>query len=90
MMIAGLKCTGCGAEYPADRLMNLCPVDQRPVEIIIDLQRLQRQQPGLGWYHPERRDLWRFGGLLALDIADAADREFITGLGDRRQENPGP
>ena len=40
MRIACLKCTGCGAEYPADRLMNLCPEDGRPVEIILDLQRL--------------------------------------------------
>ena len=49
-MIAKLKCTACGAEFPAGTLMNLCPVDQRPVEIIMDLERLQSEQPGLGWY----------------------------------------
>jgi threonine synthase len=81
-MILGLKCTGCGAEYPADTLMNLCPVDQRPVEIIIDIDRLGREQPGLSWYQPKRRDLWRFGGLLALDIANEEDRQHIVTLGE--------
>jgi len=82
MMIACLKCTACGIEYPAGQLMNLCPVDQRPVEMIIDLERLGREQPELRWYHPERKDMWRFGGLLALDIANPDDREFIVNLGE--------
>jgi threonine synthase len=82
MMIACLKCTGCGAEYPADAVMNLCPVDRRPVEILIDLERLQREQPDGAWLHPERRDLWRYGGLLPLDIADPADRRHIVTLGE--------
>jgi threonine synthase len=81
-MILGLKCTGCGAEYPADTLMNLCPVDQRPVEIIIDIDRLGREQAGLSWYQPKRRDLWRLGGLLALDIANDEDRQHIVTLGE--------
>lgn len=81
-MMSCLKCTGCGAEYPAGTLMNLCPVDQRPVEIIIDLERLQKEQPAMGWYHPERRDLWRFGGLLALDINNPLDRQSIVTLGE--------
>ncbi len=81
-MMLCLKCTGCGAEYPATVLMNLCPVDQRPVEIIIDLQRLQKEQPGMGWYHPERHDLWRFGALLALDINNPLDRQHIVTLGE--------
>jgi threonine synthase len=77
-----LRCTACGAEYPADRLMNLCPVDQRPVEIIIDLQRLLHEQPGQAWYHPERRDMWRFGGLLPLDICRPDDAPHIVTLGE--------
>lgn len=79
-MMLGLKCSGCGAEYPADTLMNLCPVDQRPVEIIIDLPRLQREQPDLAWYHPERHDLWRFGGLLPLDINHPEEQKSIVSL----------
>ena len=81
-MIAHLKCTACGAEYPAETLMNLCPVDNRPVEIIIDLERMQSGQPNLDWYRPERKDMWRFGGLLPLDIANPEDQPFILSLGE--------
>jgi threonine synthase len=82
MMISTLKCTACGAEYAPDTLMNLCPVDGRPVEMIIDLERLQATQPDAAWYHPERGDMWRFGGLLPLDINDSGDREYIVTLGE--------
>ncbi len=54
--------------YPADKVMNLCPVDASPVEIVMDLERLAAEQPGQSWYRPERNDMWRFGGLLPLDI----------------------
>ncbi len=82
MMIASLKCSGCGAEYAADSLMNLCPVDGRPVEMIIDLERLAASQAKASWYDPERNDMWRFGGLLALDINDIDDRSHIFSLGE--------
>jgi len=82
MLTVCLKCTSCGAEYPANTLMNLCPKDQRPVEIIMDLERLAAEQPGNSWYHPKRRDMWRFGGLLPLDISDADDRRHIVTLGE--------
>jgi threonine synthase len=82
MLTVCLKCTGCGAEYPADTLMNLCPVDSRPVEIIIDLERLAAEQPGASWYHPERKDMWRFGGLLPLDVNNPKDRPHIVSLGE--------
>jgi threonine synthase len=62
--------------------MNLCPRDQRPVEIIIDLERLAAEQPGASWYHPERPDMWRFGGLLPLDINHPEDRPHIVTLGE--------
>jgi threonine synthase len=81
-MIAHLECTACGAEYPAETLMNLCPADNRPVQIIIDLERLASEQPGMSWYQPARNDMWRFGGLLPLDISDAGDREHILSLGE--------
>jgi threonine synthase len=82
MLIACLKCSGCGAEYPPDHLMNLCPVDGRPVQIILDLERLLTEQPDLAWYHPDRRDMWRFGGLLPLDAGNANDRSHIVSLGE--------
>ena len=79
---ASLRGLGSGAEYPIDTLMNLDPIDGRPVEIVLDLERLKHDQPRLGWYHPERRDLWRFGALLALDIDNPADRQHIVTLGE--------
>ncbi|HEY1016598.1 MAG TPA: threonine synthase [Herpetosiphonaceae bacterium] len=77
--LRGLK---SGAEYPIDRLMNLDPIDGKPVEIVLDLERLRRELPDLAWYHPQRRDMWRFGALLALDSADPADQPHITALGE--------
>jgi threonine synthase len=77
-----LRGLGSGQEYSADRLMNLDPIDQRPVEMVLDLERLRRERPDLGWYHPERRDLWRFGALLPLDIADPEDSRHIVCLGE--------
>lgn len=77
-----LRGLGSGQEYPADRLMNLDPLDNRPVEIVLDLKRLEREQPELAWYHPERRDMWRFGALLPLDIENAEDCRHIVSLGE--------
>jgi threonine synthase len=80
--VSHLQCTGCGAEYPAETLMNLCPADQRPVELVMDLERLLAAQPDLAWYRPERKNMWRFGGLLPLDIGNGSDREHIVSLGE--------
>lgn len=80
--VSHLRGTMSGARYPADVPMNLDPVDGRPVEIVLDLERLRAERPGFSWYHPERRDLWRFGALLPLDIADPADRAHIVTLGE--------
>src|SRR5262245_27868851 len=71
-----------GIEYPPDRLMNLDPADQKPVEMVLDLDRLRREKPDLGWYHPSRRDLWRFGALLPLDIDHPGDRRHIVTRGE--------
>jgi len=77
-----LRCIRCGAEYPADTVMNLCPVDASPVEIIMDLRRLEIEQPGQSWYQPERNNMWRFGGLLPLDINNPDDQPHIFNLGE--------
>ncbi|MFO0394551.1 MAG: threonine synthase [Lysobacteraceae bacterium] len=71
-----------GVEYPHDVPMNLDPVDGRPVEMVLDLERLARERPNAAWYDPRRKDLWRFGGLLALDITDPADAAHIVSLGE--------
>ncbi|MBT8135728.1 MAG: threonine synthase [Gammaproteobacteria bacterium] len=73
---------GSGIEYPADQLMNLDPADGRPVEMVIDIKRLKREQPDCAWYKPERNDMWRFGGLLGLDSNDAGNARWITSGGE--------
>jgi len=50
--------------------------------IINDLERLQSEQPENSWYQPERLDMWRFGGLLPLDINNPADQQHIVTLGE--------
>ena len=49
-----------GVEYPADVPMNLDPVDGRPVQMVLDLDRLRTEQPDAAWYSPDRQDMWRF------------------------------
>ena len=80
--VQSLRGTGSGATYPPDRVMNLCEEDGRPVEIMLDTERLRREQPDRAWYDPARSDMWRFGALLPLDPADAEDARFITTLGE--------
>lgn len=77
-----LQGIGSGATYPADTVMNLCPVDNRPVEIVLDIDRLKAEKPDFAWYSPDRKNMWRFGGLLALDYDDESDRPFISTLGE--------
>lgn len=62
--------------------MNLCPRDHRPVQMVLDLERLRRERGRDGWYDPGRPSMWRFGGLLPLDITDPEDRGWIVSLGE--------
>ncbi len=80
--VSHLNCTTCGTNYPADHLMGLCPVDGRRVQIVLDCERLEKERGRDGWWHPDRNDLWRFGGLLPLDFTDAEDRRHIVTLGE--------
>jgi threonine synthase len=77
-----LKGIGSGIEYPADVPMNLDPADGRPVQMVLDIERLAHDKPQAGWYDPSRRDLWRFGALMPLDITDPADAAHIVALGE--------
>src|SRR5271157_3701922 len=79
---AHLACTVCKAEYPKDRVMNLCDRDGRPLQVVLDLERLASERGRDGWWSPERRNLWRFGGLLPLDFDSPADRNHISTLGE--------
>jgi len=80
--VSHLSCPTCGATYPANRLMNLCENDGRPVQVVLDLERLKAERGPDGGWDPSRPDLWRFGGLLPLDVADPEDRPFIVSLGE--------
>jgi threonine synthase len=80
--VSHLRGIGSGATYAPDAVMNLCPVDQRPVEIVLDLERLRAERPQMSWYRPERRDMWRFGALLPLDSSDPAEAAGIVTLGE--------
>ena len=80
--VSHLACSTCGATYPADRAMNLCPVDERPVQIVLDLLRLRAERGRDGFWSPGRPNLWRFGGLLPLDWDDPDDRDSIVSLGE--------
>lgn len=77
-----LRGLGSGVEYAADVPINLDPLDGRPLEMVLDLDRLAAERPAAQWYDPRRRDLWRFGALMALDIADPADARHIVALGE--------
>lgn len=76
-----LRGLASGVEYPADVAMNLDPVDGRPVQMVLDLERLAAERPHAQWYDPARRDLWRFGALMAMDITDPADAQHIVAIG---------
>lgn len=58
-----LKCSLCDKHYPKDKIMNLCPDDNRPLEMIYDLAAIKEQN---NWYHPEINSLWRFSGILPI------------------------
>ena len=77
-----LRGIGSGVEYPPDTVMNLCSADGRPVEIVLDIERLRSERPDMSWYAPDRRDMWRFGGLLPLDSKNPADQPHIVSLGE--------
>jgi threonine synthase len=62
--------------------MNLCERDGRPVQVVMDLDRLRFERGRDGWWSPGRRDMWRFGGLLPLDVDDSDDRGHIISLGE--------
>ncbi len=80
--VSHLACSTCGATYPADRPMNLCPVDDRPVQMVLDLDRVKAERGPDRFWSPDRPNLWRFGGLLPLDWDDPGERRSIVSLGE--------
>ena len=70
------RCLYCGTEYPTDKPMNLCPKDGRPVQMVMDTERVASEHPDNSWYHPDERSMWRFGALLPLA------KEDVVSLGE--------
>ena len=73
-----LECTFCNEKYPNNQLMNLCPKDQRPVQVVYDLKAIKKTN----WYQPTRKDLWRFAGLLPISSGFISHGEGFTPLLD--------
>ncbi|MDX1571659.1 MAG: threonine synthase [Xanthomonadales bacterium] len=68
-----------GGAYALDAPMNLDPVDGRPVQLELDLDRLQHDHPGRSWLR-EQRSMWRYGPLLPFD--SAGDESPVVTLGE--------
>ncbi len=65
-----LECGKCGATYPADRLMNLCPACQRPLLARYDLARAaQTLTPAALQGRPA--NLWRYEEVLPVMRSEA-------------------
>ncbi|MBL4661447.1 MAG: threonine synthase [Alcanivoracaceae bacterium] len=62
--LSHLQCSLCEKQYSKDTVMNLCPDDNRPLEMIYDITAIKKQND---WYHPERKSLWRFSGILPIN-----------------------
>ena len=75
------QCCECAALYPADTVMNLCPVDGRPVQMVVDVKQVAQDHPSMSWYHPEINNMWRFGPLLPFDISKSPDDVCTLGEG---------
>lgn len=79
--IHSLECTECGAKFPATELMNLCPIDGRPVQLKLDIESIKRDYPANSWYHTEIKSMWRFGPLLPFDVKQQSDKVCSLGEG---------
>lgn len=78
--VACLRSIYTGSEFTA--FDSVAAPDALPVEMILDMDRLRRERPGTSWCVPQRRDMWRFGALLPLDITDSGDASFVVTLGE--------
>ena len=76
--ISHWQCTQCHEKYPVEHPMNLCPQDGRPVEIIIDVDKIKQAYPDKSWLQPDIKSMWRYGPLLPLDINHDEERQNIV------------
>lgn len=76
--IAHLSCTFCDSQYDLDQVMNLCPKDNRPLQFVYDTDRIKNTD----WYQPDRKNMWRFSGLLPISEGYTTLEEGHTPLLD--------
>ena len=76
------QCTECQTIYPPDKPMNLCPVDNRPVQMVLDIDAIKAQYPDHSWFHPEYNNMWRFGPLMPFDIKQSPEKVCSLGEGN--------
>ena len=78
-LVRRLRSLYTGSEFDPFDVDGLPGPKDRPVEMILDLAALRSD---LSWYQPDRRDMWRFGAMLALDPQDSKDAGHIVSLGE--------
>ena len=74
------QCTECNRTYSTDVPMNLCPHDNRPVRVILDIEAIAADYPDKQWYYPEEKSMWRFGPLLPFN--KQVEPENVVSLGE--------
>ena len=67
--------------------MNLCPEDGRPVQMVLDTNRVLADWPDQAWYRPDRKSMWRFGALLPLDPQNSQGHTVSLGEGHTPELN---
>ena len=81
MYFSHFQCTECASQYPITQPMNLCPKDNRPVKMVLDLEAINRDFPDMSWYQPEEKSMWRFGALMGVSTGAGGLQPLSLGEG---------
>lgn len=74
------KCIDCQQTYPVDKPMNLCPKDDRPLQLVLDINKIKADFSDSSWFRPSEKSMWRYGPLMPFDIKTESDH--ICSLGE--------
>lgn len=74
--------TQCSTQYSITEPMNLCPNDNRPVQLVLDKDAIKQYFPNMLWFRPEQKSMRRFGALLPFDIDNEKQKDFVMTLGE--------
>lgn len=61
--------------------MNLCPKDNRPVKLVLDIDAIKNDYPDMSWFDPQQKNMWRFGPLLPFNINKESNKVCSLGEG---------